>query len=172
MGRMTLLLFCTAAGSVLAQAPAPAPATGSTTVTHARSISHPVWRELSLEQREALKPLAADWDKIDAERKKKWLEIAAKYPNMSPEGKQRLHERMPQLARLTPEQRETTRENFRRAYSLPQDQRQALTQRYQDLPDERKRALAAQAHAKPRPAAPPRRPDTPARGASAVQPSR
>jgi hypothetical protein len=80
-----------------------------------------------------------------------------------------MHERMPQLARLTPEQRETTRENFRRAYSLPADQRQALTQRYQDLPDERKQALAAKARVKQ--PAPARRPVTPPREASTVEPA-
>jgi hypothetical protein len=72
---------------------------------------------------------------------------------------------------LTPEQRETTRENFQRAYSLPPDQRQQLTHRYQDLPDERKRALAAQtqSQARAKPPAPPRRPATVVREASAVQ---
>jgi len=169
---LTLLLACTAAGSAHAQAAVPAQAPGAgTAVTHARSITHPLWRELTAEQREALGPLANDWDKFDADRKKKWLEIAAKYPNMSPEGKKRFQQRMPELARLTPEQRETTRENFRRAYSLPPDQRQALTQRYQDLPEDRKRALAAQARAKPATAAP-RRAVTPVREASAVTPTK
>ncbi len=171
--RALVLLLCAAAGWAVAQPPAAA-TSGSTAVTRARSISHPIWRELTSEQREALKPLAGDWDKFDVTRKRKWLEIAAKYPNMSPEGKQRLHERMPQLARLTPEQRETTRENFQRAYSLPPDQRQQLTQRYQDLPDERKRALAAQtqSQARVKRPAPPRRPATVVREASAVQPTR
>ena len=127
-----------------AQAPAsprPAPAPANAT-------AHPLWRELSPEQREALGPLQSDWEKFDSVRKKKWLEIAAKYPNMSPEGKQRLHERMPQLAKLTPEQRETARENFQNAYALPAEKRQAVTQKYQQLPEDRKKALAAQARAK------------------------
>jgi hypothetical protein len=161
-----LLPALIAAGAALAQAPAAGSNAG-----RARTVSHPVWPELSADQREALAPLAADWDKFDPDRKQKWLQIAAKYPNMSPEGKQRFHERMPQLAKLTPEQRETTRENFRRAYSLPPDQRQAVTQRYQQLPEDRKRALAAQARAK-KPAAPPRRPTPPLREASSVQPAR
>jgi hypothetical protein len=167
---LSLLVACAAAGPALAQPPTPAPAAGPT-AAHTRVTSHPLWRELSPEQHEALAPLASDWDKIDENRKKKWLEIAAKYPNMSAEGKQRVHERMPQLARLTQEQRETARENFVRAYSLPPAQRQVLTQRYQGLPEERKKALAAQAHAK-KPAAPPRRPaTTPLREASSVQPT-
>jgi hypothetical protein len=164
---LCLLLACTAAGVARAQAPA---AGAPASVSRAHSVAPPAWRELNAEQREALAPLAADWDKFDPDRKKKWLEIAAKYPNMSTEGKQRFLERMPQLAKLTPEQRETARENFRRAYSLPPDQRQALTQKYQELPEDRKRALAAQAKAK-KPAAPPRRPATPVKEASSSAPA-
>jgi hypothetical protein len=157
----------------LAQAPAApaAPAGSSTAAAHARAISHPLWRELTAEQHEALAPLASDWDKIEENRKKKWLEIAAKYPNLSAEGKKRVHERMPQLARLTQEQRETTRENFVKAYSLPPGQRQVLTQRYQQLPEERKKALAAQAHTKKAPATP-RRPATALHEASSVEPTK
>jgi hypothetical protein len=159
------LLVGLAAGPVLAQSPAPA---SPMTATQARTVTHPFWNELSAEQREALGPLASDWDKFDSDRKRKWLTMAAKYPNMSPEGKKRFHERAPQLSKLTPEQRETARENFHHAYSLPADERQALTQKYQGLPEERKKALAAQAHTK-KPAAP-RRPATQAREASSVQP--
>jgi hypothetical protein len=167
---LSLLVACAAAGPALAQPPAPAPATGPS-AAHTRVISHPLWRELSPEQHEALAPLASDWDKIEENRKKKWLEIAAKYPNLSAEGKKRVHERMPQLARLTQEQRETTRENFVKAYSLPPGQRQVLTQRYQELPEERKKALAAQAHTKKAPA-PPRRPATALHEASSVEPTK
>jgi hypothetical protein len=166
------LFLLATVGLAMTQARAQEVGAGSTSVVRARSTSHPNWRELSIEQREALAPLAGDWEKLDPSRKRKWLEIAAKYPNMSPEGKQRLHERMPQLARLTPEQRETARDNFKRAYSLPSDQRQALTQRYQELPDDRKRALAAQAHPKKDKPSPPRRPSSAPHDAGAAAPVR
>jgi len=116
---------------------------------HASKRGNPSWAQLSAEEREALAPLAADWDKYDPPRKKKWLEIAARYKNLSPEGKQTLHERMPDLAKLTPEQRLTARENFKRAYALPPEKRRALTQQFQELPEEKKRELAEQAKKKP-----------------------
>jgi Protein of unknown function (DUF3106) len=163
------LVCLAAAGPILAQPTAPAGR--SAAAAQNASNAHPLWRELSNDQREALGPLAADWDKLDADRKKKWVDIAAKYPNMSPEGKQRFHERMPQLAKLTPEQRETARENFRHAYSLPPDQRQAVTQKYQGLPPERKKQLAAQAHVKKPPTQTARRPSGPLREASSTQPA-
>jgi len=124
----------------------------------------PSWAQLSSDQKEALAPLAADWDKYDPLRKKKWLEIAARYKDLSPEGQQRLHQRMPELARLTAEQRKTARENFTRAYELPPEKRRVLTQKFQDLPEDKKRELAEQAHKKPAPA--PRRPG--ASGASSA----
>jgi len=116
----------------------------------------PPWSQLTPEQRDALSPLAGDWDGFDLARKKKWLDIAARYKDLSPEGQQKMHERMPELAKLTPEQRKTARENFKKAYALPPEKRRELTQQFQDLPEEKKRELAEIAHKKPAPA--PRRP--------------
>jgi hypothetical protein len=145
------LLACAAlavpAHAVDAAKPGPAPEA----VKHA-----PNWNQLNAEQRDALSPLAADWDKYDPARKKKWLEIAARYKDLSPEGQQKMHERMPDLARLTPEQRKMARENFKRAYALPPEKRRELTQQFQDLPEDKKRELAEIAKKKPAPA--PRRP--------------
>jgi len=118
----------------------------------------PLWKDLTPGQREALTPLEADWDGFPSDRKQKWLEVAAKYPRMSPEGQQRLHERMGALARMTPEQRHTTRENFKKAYELPLEQRQQALQQYQELPDYKKKELAAKAREKSaRKVEPPRR---------------
>jgi len=115
----------------------------------------PSWSQLNAEQREALEPLAGDWDKFDANRKRKWLDIAVRYKDLSPEGQQHMHERMPELAKLTPEQRLRARENFKKVYTLPPDQRRALVQQFQELPEERKQELAEQSKKKPGP--PPRR---------------
>lgn len=165
---LALAAAAVCAGTALAADP---PASPAAALPKGHALAHPTWRELTGEQKEALAPLATDWDKFDGERKRKWVEIASKYRNMSPEGQEKLHQRMPQLARLTPEQRETARNNFKRAYALPPDQRQAITQKYQSLPDERKRELAAQAQPKPPRAAqvrkPPAGPGIPPRPAGA-----
>lgn len=115
----------------------------------------PSWSQLNADQREALAPLAGDWEKFDANRKRKWLDIAVRYKDLSPEGQQRMHERMPELAKLTPEERSRARENFKKVYALPPDQRRALVQQFQELPEERKQELAEQSKKKPGP--PPRR---------------
>ncbi|HSQ10162.1 MAG TPA: DUF3106 domain-containing protein [Burkholderiaceae bacterium] len=118
------------------------------TLVWAQGSARPAWSELTTAQREALAPLASDWAALDAERKRKWLEVAAKYPRLSPEGKQKLHERMAEFSRLTPEQKKTARENFRRAYEVPAEQRQATVQKYQELPEDKKRELANRAASK------------------------
>jgi len=148
-----LLSLATVAGSVGMQpgeASKPAPSHGN------GKHGSPTWAQLNVDQREALSPLAGDWDKFDDARKKKWLDIAVRYKDLSPDGQQRMHERMPDLAKLTPEQRSRTRENFKKAYALPPDQRRALTQQFQELPEEKKRELAELSKKKPGP--PPRRP--------------
>lgn len=105
----------------------------------------PMWNDLTPAQREALAPLASMWETLGPERKRKWLDVAARYPKLTPDAQQRVQQRMGEFARLSPEEKATARENFRRAYELPADQRQEKLQRYQDLPDDKKRALAEQA---------------------------
>lgn len=127
------LLACLVAGTqVWAQGKAPSGA----------AQSRPAWTELTPQQREALAPLAGQWDGMSADRKRKWLDIASKYPKLSPDGKAKLHARMVDFAKLTPQQRQTARENFQRAYELPLEQRESLVQEYKDLPPEKKKELS------------------------------
>ncbi|MCS7101254.1 MAG: DUF3106 domain-containing protein [Burkholderiaceae bacterium] len=109
------------------------------------AAARPAWNELTAAQREALAPLAGEWEKLDRDQKRKWLEVAEKFPQLSDDGKERLHARMAEYARLTPEQRRTARANFQRAYELPMEQRQSLLQQYQQLPEEKKQELADKA---------------------------
>ena len=121
--------------------------------------SGPAWKSLSPAQREALAPLAGEWDRLDATRKQKWLEVATRYPQLSPDGKKHVHERMAEIVQLTPEQRRVMRENFKRAYELPPEQRELRVQGFQQLPEERRRELAESAKpATPVKAEPPRKP--------------
>jgi Protein of unknown function (DUF3106) len=158
--------FVTAStGAVVAQTPSATAPAGKT--TRVPQPSRPSWNELTSAQREALSPLAGMWETLEPDRKKKWLEMAGRFPRLTPDAQKHMHERMGQYARLTPEQRATARENFRQAYELPADQRQEKLQRYQALPDEKKRALTEQAAKKqagqaPSPPAPATAPPAPA----------
>lgn len=139
-------------GAAIAQT-SPTPSAPSAKPPGVAQPSRPSWGELSSAQREALAPLSGMWETLNADRKKKWIEMAGRFSRLTPDAQKRMHERMGEYARLSPEQRVTARENFRRAYELPADQRQEKLQRYQGLPEDKKRALADQAAKKQ--AAPP-----------------
>jgi hypothetical protein len=138
-------------GLVLVAGAQPTPAAPSKPPAPA---ARPAWNELAPSQREALSPLAGQWETLGSEQKQKWLGVAAKYPKLTPDAQQRVQQRMGEFARLTPEQRITARENFRSMYELPADARKEKLQRYQDLPDDKKRALSEQAGKKKAEAAP------------------
>src|SRR5882724_1836609 len=134
-----------------AQSPASTAGRSAPAPTASPEVAKPAWKELSGPQRDALAPLAKDWDGFDRARKLKWLDVAAKYPQLSPDSQKRLHERMVEFSKLTPEQKRTARTNFQRAYELPMEQRQSLVQQYQELPPEKKQALADKAGKKVEP---------------------
>jgi len=157
---LALALAC-AALVALAQSPAPGGARPPAPPVAATPAVKPTWKDLTPAQREALAPLANDWESFDRSRKLKWLDVANKYSQLSPDGQKRLHERMVEFVKLTPEQRETARSNFQRAYELPMEQRQSLVQQYQELPPEKKQALAEKATKKT---------DPPRRGTSKPEP--
>lgn len=108
----------------------------------------PLWVDLSPAQQQALAPLAAEWDSLDSFRKDKWLAIGNKYAKMKPHEQQRVQERMRDWVKLTPEQRRIARESYARAKKLNPDQKSAHWQQYQQLPEEQKKKLAADAVSK------------------------
>lgn len=126
-------------GSVASSASAPKP----------QAPAKPRWSELSPAQKQALAPLESEWDNLDAFRKNKWLVIGNKFASMKPDEQQRVQDRMRDWVRLTPEQRRMARENYLRAQKkLKPDQKSAQWEQYQQLPEEEKKKLAAEAAAK------------------------
>ena len=95
-------------------------------------------------QKQALAPLSADWETLERQRKLKWLEVANRYPGMKPEEQQRSQERMREWTRLTPEQRRVARDTYARVQTLPPEKRAELLEKYQNLPEEKKRQLEAE----------------------------
>jgi hypothetical protein len=105
----------------------------------------PQWKDLSPPQQVALEPLKVEWDQMEALRKQKWLEIANRYSSMKPDEQQRVHERMRAWLKLTPEERRVARENYTLSKKIGKDQKTAQWEQYQQLPEEEKRKLAADA---------------------------
>jgi hypothetical protein len=110
----------------------------------------PLWAELTPAQQQALAPMASEWDKLDASHKKKWLAISSKFASLKPDQQLRLQNRMRDWAKLTPEQRRVARESYTRAKKLNPGEKTAEWQQYQQLSEEQKKKLAADAATKKR----------------------
>lgn len=126
----------------------PTAAPAASAAAKPQSPAKPLWAELTPAQQQALAPLASEWDKLDGFRKNKWLAIGNKYASMKPDEQQRVQERMRDWIKLTPEQRRMARESYARAKKLDPDQKSAKWEQYQQLPEEEKKKLAADAASK------------------------
>ena len=109
------------------------------------AISNAAWKDLPPAQQQALSPLATEWDKLDVAHKSKWLAIARKFETMKPDDQMRIQERMHAWVALTPDQRRVARESYTRTKKLNTDQKTAQWEQYQQLPEEQKKKLAAEA---------------------------
>ena len=144
------------ANSAFSQAPSSPPTatppnrSPRTLAPQQQSSSGPSWAELTPPQQQALAPLAGEWDKLDNFRKRKWLAIGNKYAVMKPDEQQRIQERMRDWIKLTPEQRRIARESYARAKKLDSTEKSERWQQYQQLTDEQKKKLAADAASKKR----------------------
>ncbi len=120
-----------------------ASASNSIAKTAKKSATKPRWADLTATQKDALAPLATEWDQIPTARKKKWLEIGNKVALMTPDEKQRVQERIRDWVKLTPEQRQDARANYAQANKLHPNERFTQWQRYQQLTEEQKKELTA-----------------------------
>lgn len=139
-----------ALATISAPVPAPTKAVGKPGVVKnaPKSVGKPSWGELSSTQQAALMPLAAEWDKIEGLRRQKWLEVANHYASMKPDEQQRVHERMRDWIKLTPEQRRLVRENYARSKKIEPGKKSEQWEEYQQLPEDQKKKLAAEAATK------------------------
>ena len=145
------------ASSVLAPRTQSAPASARATV---KPLDKPLWKDLSHPQQVALEPLMAEWDRMDLIRKQKWLDIANRYAAMKPDEQQRVHERMRDWIKLTPDERRLVRENYARVKKIDPSGKTAQWEQYQQLPEEQKKKLAADAAIKKQVANLPSKPQT------------
>lgn len=154
-GALAMSAAAVCAQETAASAIAPAPR-ASSTIHHAGPATGPGalvvgqnWASLSASQKEALAPLAKEWDQLDGARKGKWLEIAARYPSLSAEHQQRLRERMAEWAQMSPAERQRARIGYQHASELrtpeQESQLRAKWEAYQALPAEKRQRLAERA---------------------------
>ena len=110
-----------------------------------KPLDKPLWASLTPSQKIALAPIADEWDQADGVRKLKWLDIANRFASMKPDEQARVHARMRDLFKMTPEERRVVRENFTRAKKIGPTQKSEEWEKYQQLPEEKKKQLADEA---------------------------
>lgn len=125
-------------------APAQSSPVPSSTNRPAASDGMP-WASLTPAQKQALKPLEAEWGRIDSPRRSKWMEIADRFPVMSPAERARVQNRMAEWAKMSPRERGQARLNFREVQQVPAQERRAKWEEYKALPPEQRKQLAAKA---------------------------
>lgn len=112
------------------------------------SLRQPDWQELSPQQKQILGPLSDEWNSMDDARRRKWLGIAARYPHLSKEEQGRIQGQMDEWARLSPQQKQVIRAKYRAWLRASPEARAAMREqweKYQELPEEEKQRLQAEA---------------------------
>jgi hypothetical protein len=144
-------------GNVQGQ-PAPTPQVDASALLAKNStrvaLSRPAWRDLALDQQQALYPLASVWDGLSEQHKRKWLALSRNHAKLSPAEQAIQHSRMAEWATLSQRERAQARFNFAEVKKLPPDERKAKWEAYQALSAEEKRQLAEQAPTPPAGVAP------------------
>jgi hypothetical protein len=118
-----------------------------------RADTRPAWAELTVDQQQALRPLAGQWPRLSEAQKRKWIALSSNYRALPPPEQAKLHSRMTEWVSLSPQQRTQARLNFAEAKTLSPDDRKAKWEAYQALSPEEKRKLAAGAGGKTPPTA-------------------
>ncbi|MDQ0140340.1 DUF3106 domain-containing protein [Cupriavidus necator] len=159
--RLATLLAAAGAAACCGWLPAAALAQGASAADGAAGPAHaaqptsakPAWADLSPVNQRILAPLQPLWDSLPELNRHKWLRIAARYPKYSPAEQARLQARMAEWVKMTPQQRRLARENYQITRSLSAEKKTEAWDKYQQLPEEQKKKLAAAEHVPRRPGA-------------------
>ncbi|AQV93344.1 DUF3106 domain-containing protein [Cupriavidus necator] len=145
--RLAALLAGAGAAACWGLLPPAAHAQGASAVTSPAAAqaanARPAWADLSPVNQRILAPLQPLWDNLPELNRHKWLRIAERYPKFSPAEQARLQARMAEWVKMTPQQRRLARENYQITRSLPAEKKTEAWDKYQQLPEEQKKKLAA-----------------------------
>ncbi|MDR1967922.1 MAG: DUF3106 domain-containing protein [Burkholderiaceae bacterium] len=100
------------------------------------------WNTLSVEQRQALRPLSGLWHTLHPSHQRKWIALAHNFNRMGSDEQSTLQGRMAEWAKLTSMQRTEARLNFGEVRRVPADEKRAKWEEYQALPAEERERLA------------------------------
>lgn len=129
------------------------PAANGRSANPQTASARPAWADLSPVNQRILAPLQPLWDSLPELNRHKWLRIAERYPKFSPADQARLQARMAEWVKMTPQQRRLARENYQITRALPAEKKTEAWDKYQQLPEEQKKKLAAADRVPQRPGA-------------------
>lgn len=153
LAALLLAVSGAAAGWCLLPAAAHAQAASGAAPAPAAASARPAWSELSPVNQRILEPLQPLWDTLPELNRRKWLRIAERYPKFSPAEQARLQARMAEWVKMSPQQRRLARENYQITRALPAEKKAEAWDKYQQLPEEQKKKLAATERVPNRPGA-------------------
>ncbi len=107
-----------------------------------KSLTQPLWTDLTAEQKIALRPLYADWASMPVPQKRKWIEVTKDFGKMTVADQTKYQSRMSAWSALSPQQRAQARLNFADVTGqMTADERKSKWQAYQALSPEEKQRL-------------------------------
>lgn len=84
------------------------------------------WPSLTINQREALAPIAQQWDTLPEMQQKRLLFTTKGFHKLSPAKKQLFHNRLVEWSKLTPEQRNRVREKYKAFKKISPEKREEV----------------------------------------------
>ena len=149
MARFLVYSIClgwfTAPGTTLAQTTTQTATPPTTKPVAVKSVppagGPPFWNELTVVQKETLRPLAESWNTMETPRKRKWLSVVQSYKTLTGTEQKILQSRMAEWAALSPQERTLARLNFSESKKVTTGEKTAKWDNYQALPSEDKKAF-------------------------------
>jgi hypothetical protein len=122
-------------------------------INHPKIEGHPIWQDLTPDQKLALAPLQKFWPKMSDVQKQKWLVISKNFATLEPDVQIRLQSRMRDWVSLSTQERAAARLNFAEVSKLSEDDKKQKWEAYQALEPEAKLKLLEAAQPLPKGAA-------------------
>lgn len=102
------------------------------------------WADLSPAERQALAPIAGEYDKLPDSARKRFRGAAKRYPHLNPAEQKRFQSQLTEWAKMNPEERKKAREKYREFSELPPEKRNEVKEKWREH-QEKKRVQQAPA---------------------------
>lgn len=92
----------------------------------------PMWKDLKVEEQQALAPVAQDYDKLPDGARLNFYKAAQRYPKLTPVEKARFKSQITEWAKMHPEERKKAREKYKKYKELPPEKRKEVKEKWHE----------------------------------------